>query len=243
MKVAIYARESDKDTKKAPPIGEQIEKGKHWIKENNHELVDILTDNGFSGGDWKRPAWNKAIRMAKSHKFQMLWSWDQDRLARDTEQFLYFYRKLNEAKVLVVTTDGEVDMSTLGGRVKHTSLAMAHEIFRVQTSEKVKKTYEHKKKKAENLGQKVKWGRPKNYVDIKRAIELYDSGMGYRKIANVLGGSYQTIRRALLKTHPNLATMSFLKSGDLEVLQNNPILERVNKCTPEKTPRVYKEKS
>lgn len=243
MKVALYVRESDKDTKKAPPIAEQAEKGKQWAEDNNHVLVAILADNGYSGGDWKRPAWNKAVKMAKGHKIQALWVWDQDRLARDTEQFLWFYRQMNQAKVKIITPDGEVDMHTLGGRVKHTSLAMAHEIFRVQTSEKVKKTYEHKKKKAENLGQKVKWGRPRKVVDVKLVIELYDSGLGYRRIAEEIGVSYQTVRRVLQKAHPKLATISFLRTGNLEVLQNNPILERVKNCPPEKHGGISKEKA
>ena len=247
MKVALYVRESDKDTKKAPPIAEQIEKGKQWVKDNNHVLVDILADNGYSGGDWKRPAWNRAVRMAKSHKIQALWSWDQDRLARDTEQFLWFYRQMNQAKVMIITSDGEVDMHTLGGRVKHTSLAMAHEIFRVQTSEKVKKTYEHKKKKAENLGQHVKWGRPRIPVNTQEIIRLYDSGMGYRKIAKEVGVSYSTVRRVLQKSHPKLATLSFLKTGNLEVLQNNPILKtgntEVKNSPPAKQGGICKEKA
>ena len=39
MKVAIYARESSDDIKKAPSIQDQIKIGKQWSEENNHQLV------------------------------------------------------------------------------------------------------------------------------------------------------------------------------------------------------------
>ena len=233
MKVAVYCRESDKDTKKAPPIEEQIKRGRQWCEENNHDIVHVFADNGYSGGDWKRPEWNKAIRLGKRHDYQILWTWDQDRIARDTEQFLWFYRQMKTAKVKVFSmTDGFIDMETLGGRVKHTSMAMAHEIFRVQTSEKVKKTYEMKKAKADKLGEKLKWGRPRKEVDHEEIRKLYDTGMGYRKIANVIGVSYQTIRRVLHNTHPDFQGFRSLKNKDMSLLQNNPILERVNNCPP-----------
>ena len=59
MKVALYARESSDDTRKAPPIEDQIETGKMWAKENNYDVVIVYADDGYSGGDWKRPNWNR----------------------------------------------------------------------------------------------------------------------------------------------------------------------------------------
>ena len=160
MKLSIYARESSKDTNLAPPIDKQIERGKEWIRQHNYILIDVYIDNGFSGGDWRRPAWNQAKRDAKRHQYNILWVWNQDRIARDTEQFLNFYRILSQYKIKVYSdTEGFIDMSTLGGRVKHTALAQASEIFRLVTSEKVKKSYINKKLQERD---KFKW------ADLKR---------------------------------------------------------------------------
>jgi len=198
MKVSLYARESSADTTKAPPIQDQIERGKTWARENGHDVVTIYADNGYSGGNWKRPDWNQSVKDAKRHMYEILWVWDQDRLARDTEQFLWFYRNINTAKVKIYehTSKSFIDMDSLGNRVKHQSLAQAAEIFRLVTSEKVKRAYEEKKKK------NGAWGRRKKQINIEVVRDLRDKGYGYREIAKQIGNvSYQTIRRALQNTH------------------------------------------
>lgn len=189
--VSIYARESSDDTSNAPPIQTQIDNGKKWIIENKCILGKIYIDNGYSGGDWNRPDWNQVVKDGRSRKFNIILTWNQDRLARDTEQFLWFYRKLKERGVKVFSvTEGEIDMETLGGRAKHTTLAMASEIFRMVTSDKVKKTYQYKKSEAIRNNKKVRWGRatylPENIESIIIDIHKKNPTFGYRKIANML---------------------------------------------------------
>ena len=214
MKAVIYARESSADTKKAPPIADQIERATAWIKENNHELVHVYADNGYSGGNWKRPDWLQAMKDAKRHTYTLLVTWDQDRLARDTEQFLFFYRKLKGSNAQVHSIiEGAIEMNTAGDRIKHTTLAVASETFRLITSEKVRNTYAYKKQKAQETGIPLKWGRPASELDVDLLLKLRRIGLGYRKIAEKYYEltcnrdtpyksckyNYQTIRRALLK--------------------------------------------
>jgi site-specific DNA recombinase len=220
MIVGIYARESDDDTNKAPPIGKQIEIGKQWAIENGHEVRFIFKDDGYSGGDWNRPDWLKAIQEAKGRHYNILWSWNQDRIARDTEQFLHFYRNLNENSIKVITPDGEINMDEVGGMAKHTSLAMAAEIFRRVTSEKVTRTYQNKKKIAESKGLKVIWGRKPKEYDIEKIFQLRASGKGYKAIGKEMGCSYQTIRRILQNTPINVKGNLIKNDGG----KNNPIM-------------------
>jgi hypothetical protein len=58
---SIYARESSDDSRKAPPIQEQIAAGKAWGEERGYNLVQVYADDGYSGGDWTRPEWNQAL--------------------------------------------------------------------------------------------------------------------------------------------------------------------------------------
>jgi site-specific DNA recombinase len=194
MKVALYARESSDDTTNAPPITSQLERGRQWAIENGHEIVIEYPDNGYSGGDWKRPAWNKSVNDAKRHFFQILWVWNQDRLARDTEQFLWYYRNLRDAKTRIYedTSSDFIDMESLGGRVKHQSLAQASEIFRLVTGDKVKKAYERNKKQGKE------WGRKRLIWDVEKAEILRSQGKGWREIGKEVNVSYQTVRRVLL---------------------------------------------
>jgi len=201
MKVSIYARESSDDKKKAPPITRQIERFKQWVQENGHELVHVFSDDGFSGGDWKRPAWNKSIREAKRHSYVVLWVWDQDRLARDTEQFLFYYRHMTAAHVRIfeASSNDYIDMETLGGRVKHQSIAQAAEIFRLVTSDKVKRVYQGKLDKDGNFKDGERWGRKPKKWDTELARKLRAEGKGWRAIALEVGVSYQTVRRELMR--------------------------------------------
>src|SRR3990167_8448052 len=62
MKVSAYMRESSADTTKAPSIHEQGGAFALWVQENKYEEIKRYEDNGFSGGDWKRPSWNKLVK-------------------------------------------------------------------------------------------------------------------------------------------------------------------------------------
>lgn len=205
MNVGIYARESDKDTSKAPPIEAQIERGRQWAKENNHIVTEILQDNGYSGGDWNRPAWNQALKSARGHKFQILWVWNQDRIARDTEQFLYFYRTMTKVNCQIYedTANEFIDMETLGGRVKHQALAQASEIFRLVTSQKIKQVA------AKYKAAGKPWGRQLKNIDVELIIRLKkDNALwGWRTIAKKyqehtgVKVAYNTIRNVIINSN------------------------------------------
>lgn len=214
MRVVIYARESSKDTKIAPPIQEQIKRGKDWVEKNQYTLIREYVDNGYSGGDWNRPAWNQLIRDARklNRDFDCIWTWSQDRLARDTEQFLYFARNLRGKVQVICEVEGPLDMETLGGRLKHTQLAVASETFRLITSEKVRRAYLSQKEKAEKTGQPLNWGRKAREIDMEKVKKLKEEGYGWRRIAKELGGniSHVTIKNRwelslLMKTKNDLA--------------------------------------
>lgn len=222
-KICIYARESDDDTCKAPDISKQIEIGREQLKELGHELAGVYADNGYSGGDWNRPNWQQMVKDARNRNrnFDAVWCWNQDRLARDTEQFLWLYRNLKEAgiKQVLSGTEGEIDMSTAGGRFTHTITAAAAEFLRIQTSEKVRKTYASKKQRALKNGERLIWGRPALNLNMEAVKELRNKGKGWRSIAKELGyPNHVTIRNRYmaLKNTP-------LKPTEEESPESHPV--------------------
>lgn len=191
LRVAIYARESSDDTTKAPPIQAQIDRCKHWIEVEGHILTAIYQDDGYSGGNWNRPSWNKIVEDAKSRKFRMVVTWSHDRLARDTEQFLWFSRMMRENSVrLYSLNDGEIENISVGDTAKNVSMALASDLMRKITSEKMKATYQYKKKYAEKNNTKIKWGRnsylPKDIDQLIFKLKKENPSWGYRKIASNL---------------------------------------------------------
>lgn len=216
----IYARESSDDINKAPPIERQIERGKQWGEINGYNLTGVYIDDGYSGGDWNRPEWNKSVREAKGRHYNLLWTWSQDRLARDTEQFLWYYRNLKENGINVVSdTEGMINMDDVGGKAKHISLAMSADLFRTITSDKVKRTYERKKIQAIREGKRVVWGRKEKIVDMDKILALRASGKGYKAIGKELGVSHLTIRRRLQNPPQEIKH----NSNENEGVSNNPI--------------------
>ena len=203
MLADIYARESSDDKEKSPPIEMQIERCKEFIRQKGWEVGTVYADDGWSGGSWNRPAWNRLINETKANRTaKILVTWNQDRLARDVEQFFMFYRIMTEKnKEIWSVTEGKIDMHTLGGRLKHGMLAFAAETFRLVISDKVRKVYESKKAKGERWGRMPKLTEEeREYV---RMLKREHPKLGYHRLAKLFEQqrgkkvSYQTIRRVL----------------------------------------------
>lgn len=193
MRIAIYARESCDDLNRAPPITTQLEAGQAWATREGHEVVRVYPDNGYSGGNWKRPEFNQLRRDARRHFFGLVWVWDLDRLARDATMFGLLFNDFNAVGVRVFEhrSGSLVDMTTANGRFSNMVMASAAEFYRVQISEKVKRKHEEKKRKGEA------WGRHPLPCDLARAVALRAEGKGWRSIAREIGLSASTVRRRL----------------------------------------------
>jgi DNA invertase Pin-like site-specific DNA recombinase len=107
--------------------------------------------------------------------------------------------------------------------VKHQSLAQAAEIFRLVTSDKVKRAYER------NVKMGKRWGRLPVLFDVVEAVRLRDQGFGFREVARLLleggfvqptkeGGrvrlSYQTVRRVLARVGQNRVIVEQGETGE-----------------------------
>jgi len=202
-RICIYARESSADTNKAPSIDKQIQIGKDWIASQGSLCVEVFADKGYSGGNWNRPEWQRCVRQARANTFKVIWVFAQDRIARDTEQFLWFYRQVREKNIQIYdhTLRNYIDMETLGGRMMQTQLAASSEIFRLITSEKVKRAYEQNKRLNKP------WGRRREDINEEVLVRLHTNLTGWRSITKAYNEemktniSYSTIRRVLLTFH------------------------------------------
>jgi DNA invertase Pin-like site-specific DNA recombinase len=251
MRGAIYARESSDDTERAPPIENQITIGKEWFMKNKHTLAQIYKDDGWSGGDWRRPAWNEMVSDARTRKFAFVWVWSRARIARDVEQHAWFYRNLKErgCRVFAHETQEFLDMETMGGYAKEVGLANANALMRIGTSQAVKRVYEYKSRLAEKTKTKVGWGRlpiPEALASAARNLKELNPSWGIRKIAkelpyyklkdrfdkngNLIEGkmrraSYAWVSYALKNTRPKSnKKMRDDTEKENEMINNNPIV-------------------
>ncbi len=103
MKAVIYARcalqEKDEDT-----IKKQINECLKYAKENNITIIEQYIDNGFSGTNNERPAFQKMIEDSKNKKFQAVIVYQLDKFARNRYDSANYKQKLRKNGVKVIST-------------------------------------------------------------------------------------------------------------------------------------------
>ncbi len=91
QKVAIYCRlsEEDKDKLHKMDDSESIRNQKamllRYVIEHGWELYDIYSDDNYAGADRKRPEYNRLLRDAEAHKFDIVLCKSQSRFTRELE--------------------------------------------------------------------------------------------------------------------------------------------------------------
>ncbi|MBZ4488019.1 recombinase family protein [Microbacterium sp. cx-55] len=112
VRAAIYARQSVQEDER---IAEQIIACEHVVAARGFELVDTYRDNNVSGYKVRGEGTAFAQMLSDAHagRFDVLVVRKLDRLARS----LSALEALTAAKVAVVTSDGEVDLTTVNGRL------------------------------------------------------------------------------------------------------------------------------
>ena len=101
-KVGVYCRLSDEDRFKAnknddsDSIINQRSMCLKYANQNNWNVVDIYSDDDFSGAGVERPDFNRLIRDCESGKINLVLCKSQSRFSRDIEiieKSRYFYTK------------------------------------------------------------------------------------------------------------------------------------------------------
>ncbi|MDD2518601.1 MAG: recombinase family protein [Bacilli bacterium] len=117
-RVGNYIRLSREDLKigESESISNQRTFLKNWVEEQGYELVDTYVDDGFSGTNFERPAFQRMLEDIESGKINMVVTKDLSRLGRDyieTGNFLERYFPENKIRYVAVTDgiDTAVDSS------------------------------------------------------------------------------------------------------------------------------------
>lgn len=116
MIAAIYSRKS-KFTGKGESIETQIQLCKEYAKNKGiTEFIIYDKDEGFSGGNTKRPDFQRMINDAKNKKFDMLICYRLDRISRNVSDFSTTIELLNKYGIDFVSIREQFDTSTPMGR-------------------------------------------------------------------------------------------------------------------------------
>ena len=204
MRIGIYARVStDKQE-----VENQIGKLKEYAKLREWKLFRIYKDEAYSGKKASRPKLDEMKQHIKEGKINGVLVWKLDRIGRSLSDLIVLLDYFKTHNAQFISYSNSIDTSTAEGRLMFHIIGAFAEFEADLISERTKLAYDTKKNRAENIGQKVKWGRNKkilskeeiDYVNKKRG-----EGMSWRKIADLINEnkkekekvSYNKLRRLL----------------------------------------------
>lgn len=116
--VAIYARLSREDegkidgSKESRSIENQIKGLTSFANENNFEIYEIYYDDGFTGGDFNRPAFQRMLNDIKQRKFNILLVKDFSRIGRSLYRVGKFVEEtLPQNNIRLISINDKYDSS------------------------------------------------------------------------------------------------------------------------------------
>ena len=139
--IAIYSRKS-KFTGKGESIGNQVELCKEHIRnlfgEGYVERCVVFEDEGFSGGNLMRPAFQKMMADVRKHKFKAIVVYRLDRISRNISDFTGLTDELNKLGVSFVSIREQFDTSTPMGRAMMFIISVFSQLERETIAERIR---------------------------------------------------------------------------------------------------------
>ena len=136
MRVAIYSRKSIL-TDVGNSIGNQVNMVKNYFKDGECTF-EVFEDEGFSGGNTNRPAFNLMMQKVKENYFDTVAVYRIDRISRNIVDFVNIYESLQTNNVNLVSITENFDPSTPYGKLVMIILATFAEMEREGISQRVK---------------------------------------------------------------------------------------------------------
>ena len=139
--IAIYSRKS-KFTGKGESIGNQVELCKDYVRNMFGEAyVDrcvVFEDEGFSGGNLKRPDFQKMMAEVRKHKFKAIVVYRLDRISRNISDFTGLIDELTKLDVSFVSIREQFDTSTPMGRAMMFIISVFSQLERETIAERIR---------------------------------------------------------------------------------------------------------
>lgn len=204
FKVGIYLRLSRDDERddESQSISNQRDYIMNYIIRNNLMLIDEYIDDGVSGTQFDRKGWERLINDIENGRINMVITKDTSRLGRNISQSLYYSTEYFQEKNVryVALTDGVDTFDKTQNTDMLMFKAFYNEMYVKDISTKIKATLNSQKRNGKFMGGIAPYGYQRNLpydkheliIDeeqadiVKRIYDMFISGMGVKKIANIL---------------------------------------------------------
>lgn len=138
LRIAIYSRKSI-ETDTGESIKNQIQICKRYFERENKDCkFEIFEDEGFSGGNTKRPDFQRMMELIKIKQFDVIAVYKVDRIARNIVDFVNTFDELEKLDVKLVSVTEGFDPSTPIGKMMMMLLASFAEMERMNIMQRVK---------------------------------------------------------------------------------------------------------
>ncbi len=199
--VGIYCRLSIEDRDKSGCDDSQsIQNQKAMLlaccQERGWEVYDLYIDDGYSGIDRTRPAFNRLLRDCENGCIDIVLCKDQSRFSRDTvvvEQYINDRFLEWGVRFIGVADNADTDSESYGTMRLFTSAY--NEMYVKDISAKIRKSLEYKREQGQFIGSFAPYGyqidpndRHRLVIDpetapvVRMIFSMYVSGAGYRSI-------------------------------------------------------------
>ncbi|AWY05745.1 serine homologous recombinase [Microbacterium phage Percival] len=245
-RAAIYLRISEDKTGEEKGVDRQLQDALAVIRERGWvQAGDPYQDNSISASkrNVRRPAYDRMVADYQAGKFDAIVCYDLDRLTRQPRQLEDWIDAAQETGLAIVTTNGEADLSTDGGRM------FARVKAAVARSEIERKGARHRRANAQRVEEGIPHGgrrrygyepggmvpRPEEAAVVRRCFEAVAAGQSIRSIVTDLrregvpggtGSGWGNSRLRYMLLNPSYAGLLHVGEEALPSEKVQPIVSR-----------------
>lgn len=208
-KVGVYCRLSDEDRDKlnknddSDSIVNQRSMCLKYANQNGWNVVNIYSDDDFSGAGTYRPDFERLIKDCESGKINLVLCKSQSRFSRDMEVIeRYLHNKFIEWGVRFVSIVDNADTSIESNKKSRQINGLINEWYLDDLSTNIKKSLKNKREDGLFMGSFAPYGYDRSEEDkhklvvdpvaaevVKKIFKMYADGNGYHKICEYLNNN------------------------------------------------------
>jgi site-specific DNA recombinase len=173
--VAIYARLSKEDEQNpeiSESIGNQIDYLTHYIIEQGWNLVEVFSDDGYTGTNFNRPSFKRMLKTIEEGKINLVITKDLSRLGRDyidTGHYIERYFPQHSVRYIAVN-DGIDTYERSTNNDMSPFKSVMNDYYARDISKKVRTSMVVKARKGQYIGSFAPYGYTKDSTDKNKLI-------------------------------------------------------------------------
>lgn len=208
-KVGVYCRLSDEDRDKlnktddSDSIINQRSMCLKYANQNGWDVIDIYSDDDFSGAGTYRPDFERLINDCKNGKINLVLCKSQSRFSRDMEVIeRYLHNKFIEWGVRFVSIIDNADTSIESNKKSRQINGLINEWYLDDLSQNIRKSLKNRREDGLFMGSFASYGYERDSEDyhklvvdpvaaevVKKIFKMYANGYGYHRICEYLNNN------------------------------------------------------